>query len=176
MVAKGSPKKSEHPTYEVMVVTAIKQLKERKGSSKQAVMKYITTNYKLKGDPNVHAKVALRKLIKNGKIDVSKGTGLSGRFKLKASAAAPPKKQKKAQKAKKTSTKVAKKPAAQAKKSSVKKSPKKSPKKAAKKSKSSKKPKKSPQKKQSAKRPAAKKQQKSAKKAKKSAPRKKSKK
>jgi len=174
MVAKTSGKKSEHPTYEVMVVAAIKALKNRKGSSKQAVLKYIVATYNLKGDPNIHAKIALRKLIKNGKVEVASGTGLAGRFKLKASAVdVTAKKPKKAQKSKKTTKKTAKKPAAKSKKSLVKKSPKKSPKKASKKSKSQKKAKKSSPKKQSAKQSTTKKQRKSAKK---STPQKKSKK
>ena len=180
MVAKDSKKKSppDHPPYAVMVQTAIKELKNRKGSSKQAILKYIKASYKVKGDPNVHAKVALLKLLKDAKVERSSGAGLSGRFKLKPGALEKKKPKKKSLKAKKSPKKAAKKTVAkpkQSSKKSVKKSPKKSPKKSSKKPKSPKKStKKSPQKKQTAKQSTMKKQRKSTtKKAKKPAPQKK---
>ena len=36
-----------HPTYSAMIKAAIKSLKESKGSSKAALLKYIITNYKV---------------------------------------------------------------------------------------------------------------------------------
>jgi histone H1/5 len=45
---KAAPKKpAEHPKYSEMVVAAIAALKERKGSSRQAILKYIQANYKV---------------------------------------------------------------------------------------------------------------------------------
>ena len=58
---------------------------ERGGSSRQAVLKYIATHYKLGQDEHVinsHLKMALRAGVKNGSIKHSKGSGASGSFKL----------------------------------------------------------------------------------------------
>jgi len=66
-----------------MVTSAIKELKEKKGSSLPAIKKYLASNYKV--DP---AKLApfIRKFLKaavvNGTIVQTKGTGASGHFKL----------------------------------------------------------------------------------------------
>lgn len=60
-----------HPTTAVMVTSAIKELKEKKGSSLPAIKKYLASNYKV--DP---AKLApfIRKFLKaavvNGTIDL----------------------------------------------------------------------------------------------------------
>ncbi|KAK9475325.1 linker histone H1 and H5 family-domain-containing protein [Dipodascopsis tothii] len=43
--AKGA---SDHPAYKDMIVEAIVTLKERNGSSRQALKKYIQSNYKIK--------------------------------------------------------------------------------------------------------------------------------
>ncbi|KAI7889276.1 linker histone H1 and H5 family-domain-containing protein [Mucor mucedo] len=40
-------KKAEHPTYEAMIKAAILSLKERKGSSRPAIKKFILANYKV---------------------------------------------------------------------------------------------------------------------------------
>merc|ERR1711934_524587 len=143
-----------HPTYIQMASAAIAALKERKGSSRQAVLKYIMANYKLGNDQkpvNSRLKIALRNGTEKGVLsNVGKSTGASGSFKLGEKAAAKPK-------AKKSPKKAAKKPAAKKAASPKKKAaakPKKSPaKKAAKKPAAAKK---SPAKK-AAKKPAAKK-------------------
>merc|ERR1712071_161522 len=125
-----------HPTYIQMVSAAIAALKERKGSSRQAVLKYIMANYKLGNDQkpvNSRLKIALRNGTEKGVLtNVGKSTGASGSFKLGEKAAAKPK-------AKKSPKKAAKKPAAKpaaaakktpAKKAAKKPAAKKSPKKA----------------------------------------------
>ena len=145
--AAAKPKKpATHPKYNEMIQSALASLKERKGSSRQAVLKYINANYKV-GDNatsvNAHLKMALKAGVKSGAIKQSKGTGASGSFKLgevqkvakkaaKPKAAKPKKAKtptKKAKPAKKTA--AAKKPAAKkaAKKPAAKKA--KTPKKAA---------------------------------------------
>ena len=44
----SQPKKSpDHPKYSEMVKAAIASLKEKKGSSRQAILKYIIANYKV---------------------------------------------------------------------------------------------------------------------------------
>merc|ERR1719206_576746 len=136
-----------------MIVAAVKALKERKGSSKAAILKYILANYKV-GDEkkaSVRVKLALRKLGAAGKLVQQKGTGASGSFKLpKAEKVAKPKKVvAKKPAAKKPAKKAAKKPA-KAKKPAAKKAAKKpAAKKAAKKpaKKAAKKPAKKPAKK-----------------------------
>ena len=39
---------SEHPPYKTMIMEAILQLKERNGSSRQAIKKYVQSNFKVK--------------------------------------------------------------------------------------------------------------------------------
>ncbi|XP_064603020.1 histone H1-delta-like [Liolophura sinensis] len=150
----SKPKKpADHPKYSEMVKAAISGLKERGGSSRQKILKYIVSNYKV-GDEksvNTHLKVALRNGVKSGLLKQSKGTGAAGSFRLGDSAKkAPAKPKKKA---------AAKKPAAKkspAKKPKVKKA--KSPKKAAKKPAAKKATKKAaPKKPKATKKPAAKK-------------------
>ncbi|ETN80144.1 linker histone H1 and H5 family protein [Necator americanus] len=83
-VPKSMP---EHPTYAVMVKDAITQLKERSGSSKSAILKYITQHYKL-GDNvtmiNVHLKRALARGVAKGELKQVSGIGATGSFKVDA--------------------------------------------------------------------------------------------
>ena len=149
--SKASPKKkaaakkpADHPKYLDMIVAAIIALKERTGSSRQAIKKYITANYKVGDSAGTHLKLALKRGVASGALKQVKGTGASGSFKV----AEKPKPAKKAAK------KPAKKPAAKkpAKKTAAKKKP------AAKKSKATpKKAAKKPAAKKAAKKPAAKK-------------------
>ncbi|CAH3020579.1 unnamed protein product [Porites evermanni] len=145
----AAPKKpAEHPPYIDMIKAAIVALKERNGSSRQAIEKYIKANYKV-GEVGSHLKMALKRGAASGKLIHTKGVGASGSFKV----AKAEKKEKKPAKPKKPAAKkAAKKPAAKksaAKKAAAKKKPaKKTP---------SKKPKKSAAKKPAAKKPAAKK-------------------
>jgi histone H1/5 len=156
---KAAPKKpADHPKYSDMIATAITSLKERSGSSRQAIVKYIQANYKVSDAAGTHVKLALKRGVASAALTQVKGTGASGSFKV-TKKAAPPKKKPAAKKpaAKKPAAKkpAAKKPAAKkaTKKSPAKKKPaaKKTPKKAAKK------PAKKAAKKTSAKKSAAKK-------------------
>ena len=148
-----------HPTYSVMIAAAIKNLKDRTGSSRQAILKYICANYKVDASKaGVHLRMALKRGVAKGALKMAKESGKgAGCYKLGEKAA--PKKKPAAKKPKKAKKpKAAKKP----KKAAAKKSPKK----AAKKPKA---------KKPAAKKPAAKKPAKKAAKkpAKKAAPKKK---
>lgn len=85
--AQASPKKSKggaaskkprakpaHPRTSEMVVNAIKSLKERGGSSLQAIKKYITANYKV--DSEKHApfiKKYLKSAVVTGELVQTKG-------------------------------------------------------------------------------------------------------
>jgi histone H1/5 len=127
--AKVVKKPAAHPKYSEMVSAAIAGLKERGGSSRQAILKYIIANYKVGSAAdakmiNSRVKVALRAGVKSAALKQAKGTGASGSFRLGEKPKAPKKAKKpaaaKPKKAK--SPKKAKKPAAAAKKA---KSPKK---------------------------------------------------
>ncbi|XP_063589070.1 histone H1-beta, late embryonic-like [Penaeus indicus] len=163
-VKKAPAKKPTHPQYAVMIAAAIKALKERTGSSRQAILKYIIANYKV-GDEKkagVRLKLALRKGVTKGTLKQMKGTGAAGSFRLAKDEAKPAKKAAKKPAAKKPAAKkpAAKKPAAKkaAKKPAAKKSPKKpAAKKVAKKPAAKKPAAKKPAAKKVAKKPAAKK-------------------
>ena len=153
--AKKAPKAKKvakapaaHPKYSDMIAAAISSLKDRKGSSAQAIKKYIIANYKVDEDKvSARVRVALRRGVTIGALKQVKGTGASGSFKVaeKEKAAAKPKKAaakspKKAAAKKPVAKKAAKSPKKAAKKTSAKKSPKKSTKKAAKPTGTAKKP------------------------------------
>ena len=152
---KAAPKKpADHPKYSDMIAAAIAALKERTGSSRQAIVKYISANYKGGDSAGTHVKLALKRGVASGALKQGKGAGASGSFKNaekpKPKAKKPAAKKPAAKKVKKA---AAKKPAAKktpkkaAKKPAAKKTPKKAKKPAAKK----------PAKKAAAKKPAAKK-------------------
>jgi len=107
---KTQRKQPDHPTYKDMITTAIVALKERTGSSRQAIVKYVIAHYKVDPDKaGVHVKTALKRMVSSDKLKQMKGTGASGSFKLNKQAAEPKPKVKKSAKAKKP---AAKKPAA----------------------------------------------------------------
>ncbi|KAL8596742.1 hypothetical protein ACOMHN_046359 [Nucella lapillus] len=93
----SKPKKpSNHPKYSKMIHDGLTSLKERGGSSRQALLKYIVANFNVGKDEktvNNHLKLALRAGVKNGTLKQSKGTGASGSFRLgdKADKSAKPK-------------------------------------------------------------------------------------
>merc|ERR1711994_1027042 len=130
---KAPKKPANHPKYSEMIKAAITTLKERGGSSRQAILKYISANYKVGDNAASHLKLALRAGVKNGSLAQSKGPGASGSFNLGAKKEAPEKKP--AAKKPKTPKKkpAAKKPAAKKPAAKKAKSPKKAKKPAAKK-------------------------------------------
>ncbi|XP_041357245.1 histone H1-delta-like [Gigantopelta aegis] len=79
-----SKKPAVHPNYCDMVKGAISALKERGGSSRQAILSYICKNYKVADEKTVnsHLKLALRAGVKNNALKHAKGTGAAGSFKL----------------------------------------------------------------------------------------------
>ena len=71
--AKSAP--SAHPPYLEMVIAAVKALKERSGSSRQAILKYILANYAVGTDPkaaNLHLKQALKRGVTSGALKNTK--------------------------------------------------------------------------------------------------------
>merc|ERR1712172_380723 len=132
--AKKPAKKAEHPPSAVMVLAAVKALKDKKGSSLPAIKKYIAANYKVdvvKVSPFIRK--AIKKLVEGKKIVKVKASFKAVKEekpkvkKAKKPKAKKPKAKKTAKKTAakkpKTAKKAAKKPAA--KKPAAKKSPKK---------------------------------------------------
>jgi len=94
-IAASTPKKKKksptakpaavpsHPTTAVMVITAIKKLMEKKGSSLPAIKKYLSANYNV--DTSKFAPF-IRKFLKSavikGTLVQTNGTGAMGHFKL----------------------------------------------------------------------------------------------
>merc|ERR1712001_744354 len=99
-----------HPKYSVMIAAAIAALKDRTGSSRQAILKYICANYKVDAaKAGQHLRMALKAGIKKGTLKMAKESGKgAGCFKLVK--VEKPKKAKKAVKPKKPAAKKAKKP------------------------------------------------------------------
>merc|ERR1711970_437439 len=106
-----------HPKYSVMIAAAITALKDRTGSSRQAILKYICANYKVDAaKAGQHLRMALKAGIKKGTLKMAKESGKgAGKFKL-----VKVEKPKKAVKRKKPAAKKAKKPAAKPKKAAAK--------------------------------------------------------
>ena len=74
-----------HPKYSEMVVAAITALKERNGSSRIAIFKYISANYQV-GDVdkkiNKSLKLTLHNGVDSGLLKQTKGSGANGSFKV----------------------------------------------------------------------------------------------
>ena len=80
--------KPVHPRTSEMVVNAIKSLKERGGSSLQAIKKYIAANYKVDSEKlSPFIKKYLKTAVASGELVQTKGKGASGSFKLAAAKA-----------------------------------------------------------------------------------------
>merc|ERR1712036_43536 len=125
--AKKVAKPAAHPPFKAMILTAIKALKERGGSSRQAILKYVVANNKVDAAKAAGPlKLALRKALAAGTIVKAKAAG-KGAGKFKAGKVEKPKKVKKVKKPKAKKPKKVKK----AKKPASKKAAKKPAKKAA---------------------------------------------
>lgn len=88
--AGGSKKvrtKPSHPPTSDMVNAAIKNLKERGGSSLAAIKKYIAGTYKVDTEKlSPFIRKYLKSAVSNGKLIQTKGKGASGSFKLPVTA------------------------------------------------------------------------------------------
>ena len=117
--AKASKPKAKvaptHPKTADMVNAAITNLKERGGSSLQAIKKYVASTYKVDVEKLApFIKKYLKSAVASGSLVQTKGKGASGSFKLsattgKAEKKAAPKKKTGEKKVKKTAAKPAKK-------------------------------------------------------------------
>merc|ERR1712106_1277827 len=119
-----------HPPYATMIAAAIKGLGDKKGSSRQAILKYVVANNKVDAaKAAVRVRLALKKMIVAKKVIAAAAAGKKGAGSFKLAAKEPKakkvKKPKKAKKVKKPAAKKPKKPKKAAKKPAAKKAVKK---------------------------------------------------
>merc|ERR550519_1041091 len=75
----GAGNKTGNPTYAKMVTEAILELKERKGSSRHAILKYMLAKYRVDAavaQPRLNK--TLKKMVENGDLVAGAKTGMSG--------------------------------------------------------------------------------------------------
>lgn len=88
--AKKPKAKPTHPKTSEMVNNAIKELKERSGSSLQAIKKYIAAQYKVDAEKLApFIRKYLKSAVESGALIQTKGKGASGSFKLENSGKKP---------------------------------------------------------------------------------------
>merc|ERR1712203_1043579 len=116
---KKVAKPAAHPPYANMITAAIKGLKDKKGSSRQAILKFVVANNKVDATKAaVRVKLALRKMVVAKKVVAAAAAGKKGAGSFKLPAKEPKAKKvkkpkaKKVKKVKKVVKKVVKKPAA----------------------------------------------------------------
>ena len=78
----ASKKLAQHPPFKQMVLASVAALKQRKGSSRHAIAKYIKEHYKVKENFEIHVKKALLKAVTDGALIQASGIGASGSFKI----------------------------------------------------------------------------------------------
>merc|ERR1712152_36705 len=88
MTAAAKPKApAAHPPYASMIKAAIKALGDKKGSSRQAILKYVCANYKVDAaKATSRVRIALKKLVDSKAIVTATAAGKkgAGSFKLPA--------------------------------------------------------------------------------------------
>ena len=75
---------ASHPKYSVMIESAVKALKEKKGCSRQAILKYLTANYSLEPKKaGVQVRLALKRAVAGGSLKMARESGKgAGCYKL----------------------------------------------------------------------------------------------
>merc|ERR1711909_269192 len=110
---KAAKAPAAHPPYASMITAAIKALGDKKGSSRQAILKYVVANNKVDAaKAAVRVRLALKKMIAAKKVVAAAAAGKKGAGSFKLPAKEPKAKKAKKPKAKKPAAKKAKKPAA----------------------------------------------------------------
>merc|ERR1712025_379718 len=130
MTEAAAPKAKEaaaHPPYAAMITAAVKGLADKKGSSRQAILKHVVANNKVDAaKAAVRVRLALKKMVAGKKLVSAAAAGKKGAGSFKLPAKEPKAKKPKAKKPKAKKPKAAKKPAAKkAKKPAAKKASKK---------------------------------------------------
>merc|ERR1712170_231571 len=84
--APAKPKApAAHPPYATMVKAAVKALGDKKGSSRQAILKYICANNKVDATKApTRVRLALKKLVESKALAAAAGKKGAGSFKLAA--------------------------------------------------------------------------------------------
>merc|ERR1711970_754715 len=78
-VVKKAKTPAVHPTYSVMIGESIKAMKDRSGSSRQAILKYICANYKVDAaKAAVHVRTALKKGVAAETLKMAAAAGKKG--------------------------------------------------------------------------------------------------
>merc|ERR1712002_1099304 len=107
--AAKAKKPAAHPPYAAMITAAIKKLADKKGSSRQAILKCVVADNKVDAaKAAVRVRLALKKMIAAKKIVPAAAAGRKGAGSFKLPAKAPKAKKPKAKKAKKPKAKKAK--------------------------------------------------------------------
>merc|ERR1712112_219879 len=102
-----------HPPYAAMITAAVKGLGDKKGSSRQAILKYVVANNKVDvAKAAVRVRLALKKMVAAKKLVSAAAAGKKGAGSFKLPAKEPKAKKPKAKKPKAKKPKAAKKPAA----------------------------------------------------------------
>merc|ERR1739848_191092 len=90
--AKKPAKPAAHPPFAAMIAAAVAALKERGGSSRQAILKYIVANYKVDAaKAGGQLRLAIRRGLAKGTLAKAKAAG-KGAGKIKVVKVAKPKK------------------------------------------------------------------------------------
>ncbi|XP_055993571.1 histone H1.0 [Sorex fumeus] len=80
--AKAARKSTDHPKYSDMIVAAIQAEKNRAGSSRQSIQKYVKSHYKVGENADSQIKLSIKRLVTTGILKQTKGVGASGSFRL----------------------------------------------------------------------------------------------
>jgi len=80
--SSNSVDKPKRPKYSEMITAAVKALRERSGASRQAITKYVRTNYDVPVTFSRSISSNLKSMIENKNLVLTKGVGAAGRYKL----------------------------------------------------------------------------------------------
>ncbi|XP_006014077.1 histone H1.0-B [Latimeria chalumnae] len=80
--SKASKPSTDHPKYSDMIESAIRAEKNRAGSSRQSIQKYIKSHYKVKENADLQIKFAIKRLLHKGFLKQARGVGASGSYRL----------------------------------------------------------------------------------------------
>ena len=83
-------KQADHPKYNDMIKAALLALKDRSGTSRQAILKYIMVNFNVGNQADYHVKTAIKRMTIANVLIQTKGKGASGSFKLSQEAKKQP--------------------------------------------------------------------------------------
>ena len=77
---KSAPVKRDHPAYSEMIMSSIMHLKERNGSSRQAITRHVASNFNIPNPDKVqnNVRAALKKMTVAGKLVAGAAEGRKG--------------------------------------------------------------------------------------------------